>query len=239
MSVTATSIPPAGTGGACPHCGEQVRTGQRYCLTCGRACSPVRFAFLDVLQSEHAAPSLGLPAGDSLAPATATGSVSAGPSPSQPRGGRGWLSRNSGALALLSVLLTSGLIGLLVGHWLKSPTAPAPRQQVVRVEYPNGLPAAAATAPTAASNAPAAGAAHGKAKPGGAGHTRAKPAATHESPAAEEREAKSIESKPAALPQPVHTKPSSLQKLGATTGRKHREEINKLANGTQPIETGG
>ena len=38
--------------GTCASCGSALVSDQRYCLECGAPCSPVRLAFLDVLQSD-------------------------------------------------------------------------------------------------------------------------------------------------------------------------------------------
>lgn len=222
----------ATTSTACPNCGASVAADQRYCLSCGRPCSPVRLAFLDVLQAEHATPQLppgqggGLAASGTILPPTLTYLPA-----SEPDGPRNWLQRHSGLLGLLSVLLLAGLIGLLVGHWITgSATSGA---QVVKVEYPNGLPAAtgaAAAAPT--TSAPTSSSAVARS-------TSAKAASSHQTQASEEKEAKEIESKPAALPKPVTKNQSDLKHFESTTGKKHVEEANKLANGTAPIETHG
>ena len=54
MNVFPIQAPPSEEGGQakCPNCGAAIVADQRYCLTCGRPCSPVRLAFLDVLQAE-------------------------------------------------------------------------------------------------------------------------------------------------------------------------------------------
>ena len=124
-----------------------------------------------------------------------------------------------GLLALLSVLLTTGLIGLLIGHWMAPSKASGP--QVVKFE---GLPVAGVAATGAASTAstPAAKTA----------------ASSKESEAQEVKEVKEAESPKKKLPPPVKTNASTIKKLEKTTGKAHEKEIEKLTEGGQPIETG-
>ena len=208
---------------SCANCGTPLAPDQRYCLACGQPVSPVRLAFLDVLQAD-AQSSYGSGRGQiaSLPPGYA--------SVIEPVSGPyAWLRRYSGLFGLLSVLLLAIVAGLLVGHWVTQSKAPS--RQVLKVE---GLGSAAAATPlasagtaTSASTTPAS--------------TTTKPAASAapkesaKTEAKEVQEAKAIEKKP----QPAAVKPSSgkLKKLEATHGQKHEEEINKL--GAQPIETGG
>jgi hypothetical protein len=189
---------------------------QRYCLSCGQPVSSVRLAFLDVLQSDSQ------PYAGGQVPA---GFVSPGyPAVIEPSSGvPGWMRRYSGLFGLLAVLLMAIIVGLLVGHWITQSKAPA--TQVVKVEGLSGGAAAPATAATApAATTPS---------------TTAKPAAEAKSSAKEEakdvKEAAAIEKAP--TPKAVTESPSSIKKLGNTTGKKHEEEVNKL--GDQPIETGG
>jgi hypothetical protein len=205
---------------SCANCGTPLAPDQRYCLACGQPVSPVRLAFLDVLQAD-AQSSYGGGQGQvaSLPPGYA--------SVIEPVSGPySWLRRYSGLFGLLSVLLLAIVAGLLVGHWVTQSKAPG--QQVLKVE---GLGAAA----TPLASAP------------GSSTASTTPATTTPTPAAsapkesakteakEVQEAKAIEKKP----QPAAVKPSSgkLKKLESTHGQKHEEEINKL--GAQPIETGG
>jgi hypothetical protein len=239
----------SGAGATCPHCGGDVVPDQRYCLTCGRPCSPVRLAFLDVLQAEHAqapyARPLAVAQSAQLATAAAPGPPPAGTllppvatyaPPPEEGGVSGWLRRHSGLLGLLTVLLLSGLIGLLVGHWVSGTKVPS--QLVTKVEYPNGLPLAnqADTSPTSSSPsssaAPASSARSAKA-------SAAAPTSSNASVAQEEKEVKEAEAEAQNLPKPVKPAKSTLQHLENSTGKKHQEEINKLSNGIEPIETGG
>jgi hypothetical protein len=210
MNVVALPSQPAQEGErACPSCGAAVVAGQRYCLACGQPCSPARLDFLDVLQTDRdeRAQTTVLPASAYL-PAL------------EPDGAIGWLRRYSGLLALVGVLLVTGLIGLLIGHWTKSSASPA-GPQVVKIE---GLPSAAAAASTTAANtAPAASAA--KLAP--------------QSKAQEEKEVKETEAPTVKAPPPAKVNSSSLKKLSKTTGKTHQKEIESLTAGGKPIETGG
>lgn len=214
MAVSLAPVPAEEERASCPNCSAPLAADQRYCLACGQPVSPVRHAFLDVLQSEQPAVY-----GQSYAGTLAAGYPPAeGPAPRA----YAWLRRYSGVLALLSVLLMSIIVGLLVGHWITQSRAPA--EQVVKVEgLPSTAPAAAGAAASPTTTAPAASV----------------PATTKASPAkaeaSEVKEAKAIEKK--ALPKPVKVSPTTLQKLSHTTGKKHEEEVAKLGSG--PIETGG
>lgn len=231
MSVTPVPTSPATTSASCPHCGASVAGDQRYCLSCGRACSPVRLAFLDVLQGEYATAQLGPGQGEGLAaagtilPPTLTYLPAA-----EPDGPRNWLQRHSGLLGLLSVLLLAGLIGLLVGHWIDGSSSSSGPLHVT-VEYPNGVPTAAGAAAAAPST--------------GAGATKSAAAKTSkatssgkETEASEEKEAQEAQSNAKPLPKPTVKSQSDLKHFESSTGKKHVEEANKLANGTEPIETG-
>jgi predicted lipid-binding transport protein (Tim44 family) len=145
--------------------------------------------------------------------------------PWQQDGAIGRLRRYSGLLALLSVLLTTGLIGLLIGHW----TAPskAPAAQVLKIE--GGLPVAGAA--TAGSSTTAAS------TPASSAKTATSSSAAGE--AQEVKEVKEAESPKAKAPPPVKTSSSNLKKLEKLTGKKHQQAIEKLVEGGKPIETGG
>jgi hypothetical protein len=206
---------------SCANCAAPLAPDQRYCLACGHPVSPVRLAFLDVLQGDPQPYGAGHnPAAGVLAPgyAPAYGPVVSGP--------YAWLRRYSGLFGLLSVLLLAILAGLLVGHWVTQSKAPS--QQVLKVE---GLPTAAAAAPLA--TAPTATTASTAATTTPKSATPSKEIAKAE--AHEAKEAKAIEKAP--TPKAVKVSPSKLQKLGSSSGQKHEEEVNKL--GAQPIETGG
>jgi hypothetical protein len=205
---------------SCANCAAPLAPDQRYCLACGHPVSPVRLAFLDVLQGD-AQPygAVGQGSIGGLAPGYA-------PAYEPVSGSNAWLRRYSGLFGLLSVLLLAIVAGLLVGHWVTQSKAPS--QQVLKVE---GLPSAAATTPLAA--APTATTASTAAT------TTPKPATsskeTAKTEAHEATEAKAIEKAPP--PKAVKVSSSKLQKLGSSSGQKHEEEVNKL--GAQPIETGG
>jgi hypothetical protein len=207
---------------SCANCAAPLAPDQRYCLACGQPVSPVRLAFLDVLQADSQ------PYGGGHSPA---GALAAGYTPAyEPVSGPyAWLRRYSGLFGLLSVLLLAIVAGLLVGHWVTQSKAPG--QQVLKVE---GLPAAAAATPLAAATT-----ATTATTASTAATTTPKPAAssreTAKTEAHEVKEAKAIEKAPP--PKAVKVSPSKLQKLGSSSGQKHEEEVNKL--GAQPIETGG
>jgi hypothetical protein len=211
---------------SCANCSAPLAPDQRYCLACGQPASPVRLAFLDVLQAGGAQPYA-----DGQSP---VGSLPPGyASVIEPTSGPyAWMRRYSGLFGLLSVLLLAIVVGLLVGHWVTQSKAPS--QQVLRVE---GLGAAAATPLASVGSTPA------------TSTTATTPATTAPKPAAsasssketpkteahEVQEAKAIEKKPP--PAAVKVNSTKLHKLGSTTGKKHEEEVASL--GAQPIETGG
>jgi hypothetical protein len=211
--------PPAAT---CASCGAALVADQRYCLACGQPCSPVRLAFLDVLEGDEAR-SAAAARGGWLAP----GTIEMGPAGYAPvlqqGGSAGWLRRYSGLLGLLSVLLMCLIVGLLVGHWVtQGKSTPGP--QVVKIEGLGGLAATAGTSTAASAGTPAAStAASGKAS--------AKEEAEESKEAAKETKAEK-----APPPAPVKVSPTKLNKLTHTTGKQHTEEVNAL--GSQPIETG-
>jgi len=201
----------------CTNCSAPLVADQRYCLACGQPCSPVRLAFLDVLQSEHQAQAAPGP--------LATTPVAYAP-PLEPAGTPEWLGRYSPIFGVLSVLLLALIVGLLVGHWVTQSKAPGP--QVVRVEGLNA--GASAAAPAAATPSPT-----GAATPA---PSASKPSAKAEADETA-KEAKAEKSQAAKIEHAAVVKPSStkLKKLGTSTGKKHEEEVNAL--GAQPIETGG
>ena len=142
-------VPSEQGGATCANCGAALVADQRYCLSCGQPASPVRLAFLDVLQGDG--PAAGVAPTIELGPA---GYVPIGDA----RGANGWLRRNSGLLGLLAVLVLCLIAGLLVGHWASQGGTKVPAKQVVEVKGLSGLaaaPAAAATS-TPAATAPAA-----------------------------------------------------------------------------------
>ena len=216
--VSLLPVPSEQAAAACAGCGAPLVADQRYCLSCGQPCSPVRLAFLDVLQEQSPSGAVVQPGW----PVRETIELGAGGyARLEERGANAWLRRNSGLLGLLGVLLACLLIGLLVGHWASQGNK-APGKQVVEIKGLSGLPAAAATATpstTAASETPA------------ASKTSAKQEAEESKEAAKETKAEK-----APPPPPVKVTPAKLKKLSKTTGKQHQEEVNAL--GAQPIETG-
>ena len=211
MNVVPIQAPPEEAGAKCANCGASVVADQRYCLTCGQPCSPVRLPFLDVLQAEA----------DARVPTTVVQApVGYLPPVRRDPGAMGWLRHHAGLLALLSVLLTTGLIGLLIGHWMAPSKASGP--QVVKFE---GLPTAGVAATGAASTTPTTPAAKAAAP-------------AKESEAREKQEVKEAESPKKKLPPPVKTSSATIDKLEKSTGKAHQKEIEKLTEGGQPIETG-
>ena len=195
----------------CSNCSAPLVADQRYCLSCGQPCSPVRLAFLDVLSNDQ--PQLG--AGTvSAAPVAYTQYIEPAPGPA-------WLRRYAPLLAVVSVLLLAMIVGLLVGHWVTQSKAPA-GPQVIKVEGLSAAAgtgaAAAATTPTTATPAPAA--------------AKTNPSSSKEEKQ-EEAEAKAEEAKKVAAPAPVKVNSTTLTKIEKSTGRKHQEELNKI--GTAPI----
>lgn len=216
------------TAATCAGCGAPLAADQRYCLGCGQPCSPVRLAFLDVLQSEHAA-----------APPAVLGAPLLGYAPPpEPPGTLAALRRYSGLFGLLGVLLASLLIGLLVGHWL-SGGGSSPAKQVIEVK---GLPAfAAAPAGATGSSAGTSTGSSGTGSPSGGhssagsgssrGHTAAASEGGVQESAAEEAQAAKEVKSTKALP-PAHQ--LSL-KTAHTTGKQHAKEVRE--QGAAPLET--
>jgi hypothetical protein len=237
VAITAVESTPVPASHTCPHCGTRVLPDQRYCLACGRPCSPVRLAFLDVLRAEYAQPGNGGSAsgvaptqvlatsGAVLPPADPVGYAAAiYVPPGDQSGVIGWLRRYAGLLGLLSVLLLAGLIGLLVGHWVTAPGKQGPQE--VKVDYLNGAPATAGTAAGAAStSAPTKSTPAGSSTP--AKSSAAPAASSHQSQGEEEKEASEEEHKAPSLPPPVHQSTNSQNKFESTTGKKHEEEAKK------------
>jgi hypothetical protein len=234
---TSTDGAPTAPLAACAGCAAPLAPDQRYCLACGRPASPVRLAFLDVLQAE---------------PQTAATAILGAPSaagyqpPPDSPGTLGSLRRYSGLFGLLGVLLASLLIGLLVGHWLTG--SPGTGKQVVEVKG-LGVPLAAAGA---ANSSGGAGASTGS----GAGsssssssssshHSSSSSSQSHdaskseggvsETSSEEAQAAKEVKSTKA-LPAAHKTSSATLQKLEHTTGKQHAKEV-KAALGNGPIET--
>ncbi len=203
----------------CEHCGSPLVSDQRYCLSCGQPASPVRLAFLDVLQREGG--------GDiqTLSPAALPVAYDSGP-PHDPVGPP-WLRRYAPLFAVGSVLLLAMLIGLLVGHWVSQGKSNGP--QVVRIEGLGSLSAgvAPATTESEATTKSSKGAVEAKGAP-----KEEKSSPVEEKK--EQAEAREEEAKHVTTAKPVKVSKSQISKLDSTHGRKHEEEVNKL--GDAPIE---
>jgi hypothetical protein len=210
-----TSLAPVPSeSSTCTNCSAPLVADQRYCLSCGQPCSPVRLAFLDVLQSERQ-PQLGAgPMGS--APVAYTPYVEAAVGPA-------WLRRYAPLFGVVSVLLLAMIAGLLVGHWVtqsKAPSSSTP--QVIKVEGLGAAPLASAATTTAPTTS-----------------TATTPATSKSSSSAkkeeeqEAAEAKAEEKKPAIAPPAKKISSTAISKLEKTTGKKHEEEVNKSS---EPIE---
>jgi hypothetical protein len=202
-------VPTEQAGATCTNCGAALAADQRYCLSCGQAASPVRLAFLDVLERDGVS--------QQTLELTATDYVPA----SDARGANAWLRRNTGLLALLGVLVLCLIAGLLVGHWVSQGNK-APAKQVVEVKGLSGL----AAAPAAATAAPSAT----------TGSAAAAKESAKEAAEAKGAEAKETKAEKAPPPKPVKVAPTKIKKLTKSTGAQHQKEINEL--GATPIETG-
>jgi hypothetical protein len=202
----------------CANCSAPLVADQRYCLSCGQPCSPVRLAFLDVLQGDGQSQTAG-------GRALATTQVAYAPLLEPTAGGPGWLRRYSPLFGALTVLLLAMIAGLLVGHWVtqrNSPTTVASTPETIKIEGLGGLGAAASsTTPTATTPA----------------STTSTPASSAKEEAAEVvKEAKTEKAQAKKAEKATTIKRDSLKKLDKTSGKKHEEEVNSL--GAQPIETG-
>lgn len=196
----------------CANCSAPLVADQRYCLSCGQPCSPVRLAFLDVLESERQ-PQLG---------AGAVANVPVAYAPYlEPAAGPAWLRRYAPLFGVLSVLLLAMIAGLLVGHWVTQSKAPA-AAQVIKVEGLGGgaLASGTGTTPTTGTTS-------------GAATSKSSTSANSEE-AKEEAEAKAEEKAeekaPAKAPPAKTFEPKKLEK---TTGKTHEQELSKLT--TAPI----
>jgi hypothetical protein len=234
---TSTEGAPTAPPAACAGCGAPLAPDQRYCLACGRPASPVRLAFLDVLQTD----------GQQTAGTTILGAPAAAgyQPPSDPPGTLGALRRYSGLFGLLGVLLASLLIGLLVGHWL---TGGAPTgKQVYEVKLNTPLAAAAAATPSGSSGtstgsgsgssgSSSSSSSHHASSASSQSHSAAKSEGGVSENSAEEAEAAKEVKSTKALPAAHKTSSATLQKLEHTTGKQHAKEV-KAALGNGPIET--
>ncbi len=219
MSARGNLAPVPAESPTCANCSAPLVADQRYCLACGQPVSPVRLAFLDVLQSERQQSAPG---------ALATTPVTYAPL-LEPSGSPAWLRRYTPLFAVASVLLLALIAGLLVGHWVtQGKSTPATPTQIIKVEGLGAGTGAAATSTAPTSTTPAASSPTAAAK--------SSPKAEAEEVA---KEAKAEKQQAAKVEHATVVKPSStkLKKLGSSTGKKHEEEVNAL--GEQPIETGG
>ncbi len=215
-------VPSEQSNATCSNCGASLVADQRYCLNCGKPCSPVRLAFLDALTPEagrggQAPPVWGGPGMIEMGPAGLL-PVEAG------HGTNAWLRRNSGLLGLLAILLMCVGIGLLVGHWASQSKSTPNTPSVIKIEGNLGGVASGATS-TGTSTTPSTE----------TSTTASKSSSKSEAKEAEEG-AKETAAEKAAPPKPVTVNKSKLTKLTKSTGKKHQEEINAL--GSTPIETG-
>lgn len=201
-------------GHTCANCSAPLVDDQRYCLSCGQPVSPVRLAFLDVLETERQ-PQLG------------AGSVGAMPvayAPYVEAAGPPWLRRYAPLFAVLSVLLLALVVGLLVGHWVTQDKAVATGPQIIKVEGLAGAPAAASTTPTTttpSASTPAKSASSAKSE---------EEQEKAEAKAEEKAEAKT----PAKAPATTTLSTTKINKLEKSTGKAHEKELNELSNA--PIE---
>ncbi len=210
-----TSLAPVPSeSSTCANCHAPLVVDQRYCLSCGQPCSPVRLAFLDVLETERQ-PQLG--------PGTAGAMPVAYTPYLEPAAGPAWVRRYAPLFGVLSVLLLAMIVGLLVGHWVtqsKSSSGP----QVFKVEGLGALGASAAsTTPTSSTPTPAASSKS-------ATSTKSEEEKEKAEAKAEEKEE---EKTPAKAPPAKELASTKLSKLEKSTGKKHEAELNELS--TAPI----
>jgi hypothetical protein len=216
--VSVVSVASEQAYGTCANCGSALVSDQRYCLECGAPVSPVRLAFLDVLQSSQDTAARPAPTAYDATVVSSAGVPPAAGLYAQ-EGIGGWLRRNSAVLSLLSVLALCLIAGLLIGHWA---SGHGPSKQVVELRgLPSGTALPAASGGAAAST------------PAKSGSAKAANAAKAEEEAEEKAEAKETAAEKAP---PPPAKKVNLSKLSKSTGKKHIQEIE--ANGAAPIETG-
>jgi hypothetical protein len=213
-----TNLAPVPTeSSTCPNCSAPLVADQRYCLSCGQPTSPVRLAFLDVLESERQ-PQLG-PGAMGTTPVAFTPYL-------EPATGPAWLRRYAPLFAVLSVLLLAMVIGLLVGHWVTQSKAPA-TAQVIKVEGLGGTPLTGATSTTPTSTTSTTPTAAAKSS------SSAKSEEAKELAEAKAEE-KAEEKTPAKAPEAKKISGEAVTKLEKSTGKKKEAELNKIS--TAPIE---
>jgi hypothetical protein len=215
----------------CASCGAPLAPDQRYCLSCGHPCSPVRLAFLDVLQGEYQSPT-GVGAPNAFANGMGGPPSGIYAPPPEPDGLLGSLRRYSGLFGLLGVLLVALLIGLFVGHWLGG--SPSSGPQVLKVDLDTPLAAVPPAVSTTGTSSTSSSSHSGSGSSTNAGASHSHSPSKSEEKAEEVQEAKEV-AKPKALP-PAHKASTTIEKLAHSTGKKHAEEESKL--GDAPIETG-
>jgi len=201
-------------GSVCANCSAPLVADQRYCLSCGQPVSPVRLAFLDVLESERQ-PQLGAGPANTL-PVAFTPYM-------EPAAGPAWLRRYAPLFGVLSVLLLAMIIGLLVGHWVTQSKAPT-TAQVIKVEGLGGLASSGSSTTPTTSTTPAA-----------TSKSSSSAKSEEEKEEAEAKAEEKAEEKAAvkAAP-PKKLEAAAVTKLEHTTGKAHEKELNKLT--TAPIE---
>ncbi len=214
-----TNLAPVPSEGAtCANCSAPLVADQRYCLSCGQPCSPVRLAFLDVLDSERQA-QLGAGAVAATVPVAYT-------TRAEPTAGPEWLRRYAPLFGVLSVLLLALIVGLLVGHWVTQGKG-ASGTTIVKVEGLAGAPATAqATAPTAGAAATT--------TPASSSKSASSAKSEEEKEQAEAKAEEKAEEKAPAKAPPAKVGNAAVSKLEKTTGKQHEAELNKLS--TAPIE---
>ncbi len=249
---TSTDGAPTAPAAACAGCGAPLALDQRYCLACGRPASPVRLAFLDVLQADRSRETLAFGEHPRFGQQTTATAILGAPSaagyqpPADPPGTLGSLRRYSGLFGLLGVLLASLLIGLLVGHWLTG--SPGTGKQVVEVKG-LGVPLAAAGAAnssgsaaastgsgTGSSSSSSSSSSHHSSSSSSQSHNASKSEGGVSETSDEEAQAAKEVKSTKALPAAHKTSSATLQKLEHTTGKQHAKEV-KAALGNGPIET--
>ncbi|HTA32798.1 MAG TPA: zinc ribbon domain-containing protein [Solirubrobacteraceae bacterium] len=198
----------------CANCSAPLVDDQRYCLSCGQPVSPVRLAFLDVLETERQ-PQLG---------AGSVGTMPVAYTPYVEAAGPPWLRRYAPLFAVLSVLLLALVVGLLVGHWVTQDKAVATGPQIIKVEGLGGA-ALAGTATTPTTTTPTSSTA---AKSGNSAKSEEEQEKA-EAKAEEKAEAKT----PAKAPATTTLSTTKINKLEKSTGKAHEKELNELS--TAPI----
>jgi hypothetical protein len=212
-----TSLAPVPSeSSVCANCSAPLVADQRYCLSCGQPFSPVRLAFLDVLESERQ-PQLGAGAANTM-PVAFTPYM-------EPAAGPAWLRRYAPLFGVLSVLLLAMIVGLLVGHWVTQSKAPT-SAQVIKVEGLGGLAASSGSSTTPTT---------GTTPATTTSKSSSSAKSENEKEAAEAKaEEKAEEKTPAKAPEAKKASPSELSKLGSSHGKAHEKELNEISH--TPIE---